>query len=167
MAKSFKYKDDNYLDSTGIVHNKELLSYVLEEISNKDIIKVGLTSAVTMTAGEYTKIPFNIANDWRNHRSSFTFDKNGSITINSPNVKRVNVNVSALNSAWGQKSFYLTINKNGSVVKNSYILNQSYIQNQTEILVEEGDVITATFYCAEAINLSNNKVYTQMTVSVG
>lgn len=30
MAKSFKYKDDNYLDSTGIVHNKKLLSNILD-----------------------------------------------------------------------------------------------------------------------------------------
>lgn len=34
MAKSFKYKDDNYLDSTGIVHNKELLSDKLNSITN-------------------------------------------------------------------------------------------------------------------------------------
>lgn len=32
MAKSFKYKDNNFLDSTGIVHNKILLSEILEPI---------------------------------------------------------------------------------------------------------------------------------------
>lgn len=32
MSKRFKYKDNNYLDSTGIVHNKVLLNEVLGRV---------------------------------------------------------------------------------------------------------------------------------------
>ena len=32
MSKRFKYKDNNYLDSTGIVHNKVLLNEVLGKV---------------------------------------------------------------------------------------------------------------------------------------
>lgn len=30
MAKSFKFKDNNFLDSKGVVHNKEILSEILD-----------------------------------------------------------------------------------------------------------------------------------------
>lgn len=32
MSKRFKYKDNNYLDTTGIVHNKEILKNYLENV---------------------------------------------------------------------------------------------------------------------------------------
>lgn len=34
MAKSFKFKNNNYVDSTGIVHNKTLLSTLLDKLLN-------------------------------------------------------------------------------------------------------------------------------------
>ena len=48
MSKSYKLKDGNYIDSTGIVHNKRLLSNVLNEKVNG-----------TRTAWD-TKIQFNL-----------------------------------------------------------------------------------------------------------
>jgi hypothetical protein len=46
MAKSIKLKDNNYIDSTGIVHNRELLSNVLDNLSDileysTDEVKIG------------------------------------------------------------------------------------------------------------------------------
>lgn len=35
MSKSIKFKNDTYLDSTGVVHNKELLSGVLSNILDR------------------------------------------------------------------------------------------------------------------------------------
>lgn len=57
MAISFKYKDDNYLDSTGIVHNKELLSSIIEK-NRKQIITVGVESAYSSPASN-TIVSFN------------------------------------------------------------------------------------------------------------
>lgn len=37
MAKSFKYKNEKYLDSTGIVHNKKMLSDLLSEKLPEDV----------------------------------------------------------------------------------------------------------------------------------
>ncbi|MBQ6546461.1 MAG: hypothetical protein IJL74_00490 [Bacilli bacterium] len=34
MSKSIKLKDDTYIDSTGVVHNRDLLSDILENINN-------------------------------------------------------------------------------------------------------------------------------------
>lgn len=41
MAKSFKYKDNNFLDSTGIVHNQTLLSDIFN--CSNDEIAIGKT----------------------------------------------------------------------------------------------------------------------------
>lgn len=34
MAKSFKYKDNNYLDTTGIVHNRKLLADIIYPVGS-------------------------------------------------------------------------------------------------------------------------------------
>jgi len=53
MAKSFKYKNEKYLDSAGIVHNKELLS---------DILNKSTADAQIFSYEPYTVI---YANAWR------------------------------------------------------------------------------------------------------
>ena len=48
MSKRFKYKDNNYLDSTGIVHNKSLLSEVLGTTLYTNVR--GTTEDITMNS---------------------------------------------------------------------------------------------------------------------
>lgn len=60
MAKSFKYKDDNYLDSTGIVHNKELLSDKLSSMTNS-YVQSARTDKSTTFSTSWTWL--KIAND--------------------------------------------------------------------------------------------------------
>lgn len=162
MAKSFKYKDDNYLDSTGIVHNKILLS----EILNRDFIKVTLSSQPTMTAGEYTKVPFDTLWEEINENNTFSFNKNGEITITNEYVKKVHITASVLDASWGENSIYLEIRKNGSGIKNTYIKQQSNVKNEVDIVVTKGDVLSVYFYCSSAIKISNNRAYSQMVISV-
>lgn len=55
MAKSFKYKDDNYLDSTGIVHNKIPLNKILGKIlwTNSDTTSAFNSQKITLSSDEY------------------------------------------------------------------------------------------------------------------
>ena len=43
---------------------------------------------------------------------------------------------------------------------------QANIRNEGDLVVEKGDVISAYFYCSNAISISNNRIYSQMVVSV-
>ncbi len=57
MAKSIKLKNNNYIDSTGIVHNRELLSTVIENLKNIDSHKrIEIWSG---SAGSGTEITIN------------------------------------------------------------------------------------------------------------
>ena len=54
MSKSLKFKNNNYLDSTGIVHNRALLSAVLEKmVSNEDAIKSVDIDTINKTCYNY------------------------------------------------------------------------------------------------------------------
>lgn len=55
MAKSIKLKDNNYIDSTGVVHNRTLLSDILSNMLNSVFTNIVLSSfGVTDTANEIT-----------------------------------------------------------------------------------------------------------------
>lgn len=62
MAKSIKLKNENYIDSTGIVHNKEKLSNILDKTVSdlnetiNHFKHIGETSASSTVANQYTKI---------------------------------------------------------------------------------------------------------------
>ena len=73
MSKSYKMKDNNYVDSTGVVHNKELLNDVLE----KKFDKTGgtITGNVNINATLQTKV---ITSDKR----SAALSPGQSVTIN-------------------------------------------------------------------------------------
>ena len=60
MAKSFKYKDNNFLDSTGIVHNKELLSNKLNSMTNSYVQSARTDKSTTFST---TWTWLKIAND--------------------------------------------------------------------------------------------------------
>lgn len=53
MSKSIKLKNDNYLDSSSIVHNKEMLSKILNRMQIKSKIVSGNT-------GEYGNVKLNL-----------------------------------------------------------------------------------------------------------
>ena len=134
---------------------------------NKDLIKVRLTSNFTTTAKKYTVVPFDAISEQLNEFDSFDFDNAGAITITSDTVKKVRIYASVLDNAWASKIHYLTINKNGTIVKRVYMRNATATQIEGEILVDNGDVITITFYCETAVALTSDQQYTQLTVSVG
>lgn len=60
MAKSFKYNNDTYLDSTGIVHNGELLSnilnYKVDYKDNKEIATNEYVNGKRVYAKRFTNI---------------------------------------------------------------------------------------------------------------
>lgn len=55
MSKSYKLKDGNYIDSTGIVHNKQLLSEILEHQIITAVLKNNFNISETHI---YKSIPF-------------------------------------------------------------------------------------------------------------
>lgn len=59
MAKSYKLKGDNYIDSTGIVHNKEPLSLIIKNY------KAGTTREATV-AGSYVRLfTYELSSNWK------------------------------------------------------------------------------------------------------
>ena len=66
MSKSFKFKNNMHLDSTGIVHNKELLSDILNE---KIFNMIG-----TKGTNGYCKLPSGLVLCWGSE-DSLTFEK--------------------------------------------------------------------------------------------
>lgn len=134
---------------------------------NNDLIRVVLGSNVTMPSGAYTIIPFSYAPEQINENNSFWLNgSTGGITITSNDVKKVRVYVSVLDYAWGSDTMYLTVNKNGNILKRVYLRGQCNIHIETEISVKKDDIITSTFYCGVEKVLPANWEYTQMVVSV-
>lgn len=55
MAKSFKYKNNNYLDSTGIVHNRKILADIIYPVGSI-YISVNNTNPSTYYGGTWVQI---------------------------------------------------------------------------------------------------------------
>lgn len=53
MAKSIKLQEDIYIDSTGIVHNKKILSEVLVDIDSKLKI-INISKEITLSANSFS-----------------------------------------------------------------------------------------------------------------
>lgn len=82
MSKSFKYKDNNYLDSTGIVHNKVLLNEVLGKVLYENNNGSNETITLNDSASNYKFIEiFYQSND----------AACSSVKISNPNGKRVSL----------------------------------------------------------------------------
>ncbi len=82
MSKRFKYKDNNYLDSTGIVHNKVLLNEVLGKVlyENKNGSNETITLNDSVSNYKFIEI-FYKSND-----SAYS-----SVRVDTPNGKRVSL----------------------------------------------------------------------------
>lgn len=82
MSKSFKYKDNNYLDSTGIVHNKVLLNEVLGKVLYENYNGSNETITLNDSVSNYKFIEiFYKSND-----SAYS-----SVRVDTPNGKRVSL----------------------------------------------------------------------------
>ena len=82
MSKRFKYKDNNYLDSTGIVHNKVLLNEVLGKVLYENNNGSNETITLNDSASNYKFIEiFYQSND----------AACSSVKIANPNGKRVSL----------------------------------------------------------------------------
>lgn len=82
MAKSYKLKDDNYIDSSDVVHNTNLLDTLLESMLNRE------QGIVDRIAG-YGQPAFNIENgsgtmDWNTACGTKSGFYRGSGLANSP-----------------------------------------------------------------------------------
>lgn len=137
-----------------------------QPVINKDFIKVALASQENMIAGEYTKVPFDTLWEAINENNTFLFYSNGEIIVNNEYVKKVHIFASVLDANWGENDIYLEIRKNGTAIKNTYVKQQSNIKNEVDILVTKGDILSVYFYCSNAIKISNNRIYSQMVISV-
>lgn len=82
MSKRFKYKDNNYLDSTGIVHNKVLLNEVLGKVlyENNNGSNENITLNDNTENYKYIEI-FYQSNDYAY----------SSVKVANPNGKRVSL----------------------------------------------------------------------------
>lgn len=82
MSKRFKYKDNNYLDSTGIVHNKVLLNEVLGKVLYENNNGSNETITLNDNVSNYKFIEiFYKSND-----SAYS-----SVRVDTPNGKRVSL----------------------------------------------------------------------------
>ena len=82
MSKRFKYKDNNYLDSSGIVHNKVLLNEVLGKVLYENNNGSNETITLNDSASNYKFIEiFYQSND----------AACSSVKISNPNGKRVSL----------------------------------------------------------------------------
>ena len=82
MSKSFKYKDNNYLDSSGIVHNKVLLNEVLGVVLYENNNGSNETITLNDSVSNYKFIEiFYKSND----------NAYSSVRVDTPNGKRVSL----------------------------------------------------------------------------
>ena len=143
MAKSVKLKDNYFIDSTGIVHEKGLLSTLLNSILTKinaeNTIKeltlpsVAVTTATTMQVGSYTIT------------EAGTYLISGNISLNY----------------YGQegRSMHVQLKKNGeefystTAVYNTYAWTVSQVVSHM-VKLAKGDVITIHIGSSSAKNWS-------------
>lgn len=89
MAQSIKLKNENYIDSTGVVHNKQLLSELLGKL-DKSLICAKITgSNQTYNGSQNNIIKFNTVEN--KVGSNITMSSDGQFKIN----KNMNIKVSS------------------------------------------------------------------------
>lgn len=141
-------------------------NYVNSKINN-DMLRAVLSANTTIPAKTYTTIPFSSKIENINGNGSLSLS-NGVVTIINENVRKVRVYVQVLDNAWGSNSLYLTILRNGVVVKRLYTRTACTAYLDGEFIVNKGDTIETQFYSSGTSNivLSNDQNYTQLIVSV-
>lgn len=112
MGKRFKYKDNNYLDSTGIVHNKEILKNYLD---NKNPKYAVATIDYNVNISSSYKVPLNAL-----YQSGGFKQENNYIVI-PKGVNLISVSGSVFAEAWPGGSAYLW----GQIRKNDIIVSSS------------------------------------------
>lgn len=112
MSKRFKYKDNNYLDSTGIVHNKEILKNYLDNKSPKYAVA---TIDYNVNISSSYKVPLNAL-----YQSGGFKQENNYIVI-PKGVNLISVSGSVFADAWPGGSAYLW----GQIRKNDIIVSSS------------------------------------------
>lgn len=142
MARSIKLKNENYIDSTGVVHNKKTLNTYL----NKSLICAKITgSHQTYNGSQNNVITFNTVES--NINNGFTMTSNGNFKTN----KDMSIKVSAylnLASYSNNQIPIVRIFKNedeialfGITCPTSWANNPLYIANYF-MDVQKGDVVT-------------------------
>lgn len=109
MSKRFKYKDNNYLDSTGIVHNKEILKNYLD---NKNPKYAVATIDYDVNISASYKVPLNAL-----YQNGGFKQENNYIVI-PRGVNLICVSGSVFANAWPGGSYYLW----GQIRKNDMLL---------------------------------------------
>ena len=115
MAKSIKLKNNTYIDSTGVVHNRGLLSTLLTTLSNNVNALLGRTyiqESGTNTNGNYIKLSngilicyhtksynVNFSNAWGNVYETDSFDL-GRFPINLTSIPNIVINCVGGLSCW-------------------------------------------------------------------
>lgn len=165
MAIRFKYKNENYLDSTGIVHNKELLSDVLK----RNIITARLSADQTATASRQT-INFN---KFDVIGSKLTYSENSVVVGKGVSYVLISGNVSAKWNSPQANDFLLYVTVNGTLVKrvdgHKVDSGMSIAVTASPFLcaVSEGDVIKMDLYATPTNSIiDSNTGATSMTVEV-
>ena len=130
MAKSIKLQDDNYIDSTGVVHNKKLLSLIL---TPKVLYENESNTATTITLNDsvtnYKRVLINAkGND----------GETISTEIVNPNNKIINLIV--YHSGGTSSGYYNTIKQSTYEITNNKITWQS----GREVAINQNKVITFT-----------------------
>lgn len=133
---------------------------------NKDLVKLALNGAFTVSPTDYKHLPFARKIAELNEFDSFSISSDGYVTINNPSIKKVRVYASVRFDDWSEAGQYLSIFLNGTCEKRVCVQLQSS-QIETEILVKKGDVIDVRLYCGANKALSWEDIqYTQLVVSV-
>lgn len=113
MSKRFKYKDNNYLDSTGIVHNKVFLNEVLGKVlyENNNGSNETITLNDNVSNYEYIKI----------------FYKNNDNVFNSVDVHIAKTNTAKIVAlgAWTSASDFMYFKYKNITISGNIISNTS------------------------------------------
>lgn len=126
MARSIKLKNENYIDSTGIVHNKEKLSTVLDNLKAKVLYENtgGTNGNITLndSSANYTYIEVY----YRNNDGFYGFKRfykpnNRNVVLNSFYLSNSNIVFKLQSRKFSGKSFNVLTNGEVSITAITYI----------------------------------------------
>lgn len=130
MAKSIKLKNNNYIDSTGVTHNRALLSNVLTDFDNR-ISSLGITTTV-------------LYNNSTGSTTSVTLSDN----VSNYNLLYIELTAKQYTDWWHNETMIIASPSNKSYDKSSVL----YSDNNKQIYV----VITTLALNNNTITISQN-----------
>lgn len=170
MAQSIKFKDENYIDSSGVTHNRELLSEIL---NNKSNIVTVTAPAISSWGNTKSIVPFS---EVRKIGNKLSANVNGTtITIGTGvNHVLINANFSLQCKSSVTSESTVTIYKNGTHILSGFYhahLQQYEFSNAviSPIIVDVAQGDTLSFYIeSNFTGQLHNSQYgrTYMTVQV-